>query len=252
MAFKDGDFVEIEYTARDAADDSILATTSEKTAKDANIYSKDSHYGPVLVVLGANAVVKGLEREIRDMGVGQEKRFTLKPEEAFGTRNEDLVRVMPLSEFRSQRIDPYPGMRINLDNVTATVKSVGSGRVVVDANHPDAGKEIKYEVKVVKQLSSESERVGALCRTYDVEPTSIDLKDKKLDMYFGDKVKKNADYFVNRASAMASIFSYLKNIEKIEVREEYLRSSAIGSAEEHIHEHGHEDGNAPGSQEETG
>ncbi len=235
MAFNDGDFLEIEYTARDAADDSILATTSEKAAKDAGIYSKDSHYGPVLVVLGANAVVKGLDRELRGMSVGQDRSFTLKPDDAFGARNEDLVKVMPLSEFRSQKVDPYPGMRINLDNVTATVKSVGSGRVIVDANHPDAGKDIKYEVKIAKHLQTEPEKVEALCRTYDVEPTSVDLKDKNLGIYFDDKVKKNADYFVNRASMMASVFSYMKGVERIEIREEYLR----GTAEE-LHEHGHE------------
>ena len=189
----------------------------------------------MLVVLGANAVVRGLEREVKEMAVGQEKGFTLKPEDAFGLRDEGLVRVMPLSEFRAQKIEPYAGMRINLDNVAATVKSVGSGRVVVDANHPDAGKEIKYEVKVVKQLNTESEKAGALCKTYDVEPTSISLKDKELDLYFDDKVKKNADYFVNRASAMASIFSYLKDVSKIEVREEYLRGSAVAAEHEHTH-----------------
>ncbi len=224
MAFADGDFLEIDYTASDAADGSVIATTSEQRAKSAGIYSKDMHYGPALVVIGANAVVRGLERELRGMDVGQEKSFTLEPADAFGNRDEQLVRVMPLSEFRAQKIDPYPGMHINLDNITATVKSVGSGRVVVDANHPDAGKSIKYEVKIVKSLQTDKEKAEALCRTYDVTPSSVDVKSGELDLYFDDKVKKDADYFVNRASMMASAFAYLKGIEKIEVREEYLKS----------------------------
>ncbi|MCL5100162.1 MAG: peptidylprolyl isomerase [Candidatus Marsarchaeota archaeon] len=224
MAFADGDFVEIDYTASDAADGSVIATTSEQAAKSAGIYGKDMHYGPTLVVIGANAIVKGLERELRGMDVGQKKSFVLGPEDAFGNRDEQLVRVMPLSEFRTQKIDPYPGMRINLDNIAATVKSVGSGRVVVDANHPDAGKSIKYDVAVIRRLQTDKEKAEALCKTYDVTPTSVEVKGGELDMYFDNKVKKDADYFVNRASMMASAFAYLKGIEKIEVREEYLRS----------------------------
>ncbi|MCL4411375.1 peptidylprolyl isomerase [Candidatus Marsarchaeota archaeon] len=216
--------VEIDYTASDAADGSVIATTSEQAAKSAGIYGKDMHYGPTLVVIGANAIVKGLERELRGMDVGQKKSFVLGPEDAFGNRDEQLVRVMPLSEFRTQKIDPYPGMRINLDNIAATVKSVGSGRVVVDANHPDAGKSIKYDVAVIRRLQTDKEKAEALCKTYDVTPTSVEVKGGELDMYFDNKVKKDADYFVNRASMMASAFAYLKGIEKIEVREEYLRS----------------------------
>ena len=223
MSFNDGDFLEIEYTARNAQDNTVIATTEEKVAKDANIYSKDIKYGPALVILGANAVVKGLEKELKGMDLGKEKEFTLKPEDAFGNRIEDLVRVMPLSEFRAQNINPEPGMRINIDNVTATVRSVGSGRVVVDANHPDAGKEIMYKVKILKVLQDKKDRIDALCRTYEVKPTKVEEQGKNIDIYFDSKVKKDADYFVNKTSMLAALFTYLKELEKIEVHEEYVK-----------------------------
>ena len=158
MVFKDGDFLEIEYTAWNDSDNSVLATTEESVAKDSGVYNKDIKYGPTLVVLGSNAVVKGLERELTGMDVNQKKSFVLEPQEAFGERIADLVKVMPLSQFKSQNINPYPGMRLNVDNISVTVMSVGSGRVVVDANHPDAGKKIKYEVKVIKRIDAEDEK----------------------------------------------------------------------------------------------
>ncbi len=223
MSFNDGDFLEVEYTARNAQDDAVIATTDEKVAKEADIYNKEIKYGPALVVLGANAVVKGLEKELKSMEVGKEKEFTLKPEDAFGNRVEDLVRVMPLSEFRAHNINPAPGMRINIDNVTATVRSVGSGRVVVDANHPDAGKEIKYKVRILRTLQDKKDRIDALCRTYDVKPSKIETHDSNVDIYFDSAVKKDADYFVNKTSMLASLFTYLKELDKIDVHEEYVK-----------------------------
>ena len=130
---------------------------------------------------------------------------------------------MPLSEFRAHNINPEPGMRINIDNVTATVRSVGSGRVVVDANHPDAGKEIMYKVKILKVLQDKKDRIDALCRTYEVKPTKVEEQGKNIDIYFDSKVKKDADYFVNKTSMLAALFTYLKELEKIEVHEEYVK-----------------------------
>lgn len=224
MAFKDGDFLEIEYTAWDAVNGNVLATTDEKVAKDADIYSKDAKYGPVLVVIGSNAVVKGLESELRTMNTGETKEFTLEPKDAFGERIEDLVKVMPIAQFRAQKIDPRPGMRLNIDNVAATVVSVGSGRVVVDANHPDAGKRIKYQVKVVSKLGTETEMIEALGKTYDVLPTKIAVNGNEAEIFYDGSVKKDADYFVNRASLIAAVFTYVKQLGKVYVREEYNKS----------------------------
>ena len=249
MPFKDGDFLEIEYTARNVADKALIATTDESIAKKEEAYSKDISYGPVLVVLGANAVVKGLERELKNAEVGKELKFTLKPEDAFGNRSEDLVRVMPLSEFRAQNINPYPGMRINMDSTIATVKSVGSGRVVVDANHPDAGKEIDYTVKVIRLLEKDEDKISALGRTYSIKPTKITKAGGVADIYFDSTVKKNSDYFINKASMVAAAFTYLKDIEKINVHEEYDRKSA--TAPESVHEE-QEDESEPGSEGSEG
>ena len=108
MAFKDGDFLEVEYSAWTAADSSLISTTDEKKAKDANIFDEHTHYGPVLIVLGSNGVIKGLDKALREINVNDLKKMTFSPEEAFGERMPDLVRIMPVAEFRKRDIDPYP------------------------------------------------------------------------------------------------------------------------------------------------
>lgn len=223
MAFVDGDFLEVEYSAWRGSDNSLISTTDEKKAKDSGIYDEHTRYGPVLVVLGSNGVIKGLDRSLRTMELNSTKKFTFKPDEAFGERMPDLVRVMPLSEFKKHDIDPYPGLQVNLDNSTAIVKSVNSGRVIVDANHPYAGQDVTYEIKVVRHLSSEKEKVAALGKTYNVEPTNVEVKERAARISFNNSVKKNSDYFVGKANMIASVFSYLKDVEKVDVEEEYIR-----------------------------
>lgn len=230
MAFNDGDFLEVDYTLWDGESGSVLATTSEEIAKSKGIYDEHVTYEPVLVILGANAVVKGLERELKGMNVGESKSVVLQPDEAFGKRDENLIKVMKLSDFKAQNINPYPGMRINIDNASVTVKSVGSGRVVVDANHPDAGKRVKYDIKVVRQLSDEKERIGALAKTYNAKPSSIEIGGDTAELFYDNKVKKDSDYFVSKASSLAAIFSYIKPVKRIIVKEEYVND--FGAAPE--------------------
>ena len=74
MSFKDNDFIEIEYDAWDAGSDTLIATTSESRAKESNIYDSKAKYGKVLVVIGSNGIIKGLDREIRKMNVGESKK----------------------------------------------------------------------------------------------------------------------------------------------------------------------------------
>lgn len=229
MVFKDGDFLEVEYSAWTAADNGLISTTDEKKAKEASIYDEHVRYGPVLVVLGSGGIIKGLNRMLHSMNMNETKKEEFKPDEAFGERKSDLVRIMPISEFKKRDIDPYPGLQVNIDNATAIVKSVNSGRVTVDLNHQYAGQEIIYEVKVVKQLTIDKEKVTALGKTYGVDPSNVETKDKTLSITFNNEVKKDADYFVGKANLVAGVFTYFRDTEKVEVKEEYLRPKEAGT-----------------------
>jgi peptidylprolyl isomerase len=232
MAFKDGDFLEVEYSAWTVADNGLISTTDEKKAKETGIYDEHMHYGPVLIVLGSGSIIKGLDASLRNLNINDTKKFTFKPEEAFGERNPDLVRVMPIAEFKKHDINPYPGLQVNIDNTTAIVKNVNSGRVTVDMNHPYAGQDIIYEIKVVKELTVEKEKVKALGKTYNVEPSDVEATEKIVHVTYNHGVKKNADYFVGKANMIASVFTYFKSVEKVEVKEEYLRPKESEKTEE--------------------
>ncbi len=221
MAFKDGDFVEIEYTAWRAADNSIAFTTDKKKAEESGIYNENARYGPQLVVIGKGNTIKGLDKAIKEMNVNEVKKVELNPEEAFGERNPDLVRVMSLSDFRSRDIEPYPGMQLEIDGYIATVKSINSGRVLVDLNHPLAGERLIYEIKVDKLIQNDKEKVEALAKSNNIEPKEVAINGNSVKISVGSSVKKDAEYFVNKENLVNEIMRYIGNISKVIIEEEY-------------------------------
>ncbi|MEM5783119.1 MAG: peptidylprolyl isomerase, partial [Candidatus Aenigmatarchaeota archaeon] len=124
-----GDFIEISYTG--------------KIKENGSIFDK----GDVIIALGRNMILPPLEKYLLEMNVGERKNVNVSPEEAFGKRNENLIKTIPLSEFKKHNTNPYPGMIISADNMQGRVLSINGGRVTVDFNHPLAGKYLNYDIE---------------------------------------------------------------------------------------------------------
>ena len=223
MPFTNGDFVTIDYTARRASDKSIVYTTMEKRAKEEGVFEEEGRYGPQLIVIGKNNAIKGVEDAVKNMTVSQQKTVEIDPKDAFGERSEDLVRVMKLSDFREREIEPVPGMRVNIDGTAVTVKSVNSARVVVDANHPLAGEKLVYDITVVKKLDSEKEKVESIAEMYALKPDEAQSEKSAVKLVFGDKVNKDADYFINKSAMVSAIFRLMDDVKNVSVEERYAR-----------------------------
>ena len=224
MVFKDGDFVLVEYSAWRVADNSLFYTTDEKKAKEHNVFADGTKYGPQLIILGSNGIVKGLEKNIKEMELNQSKVIEVNPEEGFGARSADLVRVLPINDFRKREIEPYVGMRVDLDGATAVVKSVNSGRVLVDANHPLAGEKVRYDIKVVEKLEDDGKKVENLVDYYGLKSLSVKIDGEKGMISFGSDIKKDANYFVAKTAMAEAVLKYVRKINSLEIIEEYARS----------------------------
>lgn len=217
-----GDFVRIAYTARQGSTGAVFDTTDAAKAKEAKIYNEKYAYGPALVVVGKGMVVKGLDDALAGMAVGEERKLELQPEKAFGQRNPKLMRVLPLAEFKKRDINPYPGMVVDLDGNAAMIRSVTSGRVMIDMNHSLAGEKISYELKITEKISSTDEKVKALLESNGLKGAAVKVKEGALELSFPGSVEKDAKYFVGKSSAIRAMKELIPEIKKVEVKEEYL------------------------------
>ncbi|VVB76931.1 Putative FKBP-type peptidyl-prolyl cis-trans isomerase [uncultured archaeon] len=228
MAFNDGDFVTIDYSAWRVGDGRLIYTTMKKLAEDNGILDKEANYVPQLVIMGKESVIKGVEKVVKTMNVSDSKTVEFEPKEAFGEKNPDLVKVLPLSDFKKRDMMPYPGMQLDIDNMVAVVKSVNSGRVVIDANHPLAGEKLKYEIKVVAKLDKEEDKVKAIAEAYSLKPDSVSVTGNQMKITFGEKIEKNSKYLVNKSDLVNSILRYMDKIEKVVVEEDYVKAKTEG------------------------
>tara|TARA_Y100000310_G_scaffold335772_1_gene418642 strand:- start:5850 stop:6533 length:684 start_codon:yes stop_codon:yes gene_type:complete len=158
---KKEDFVEIEYTGKLKDDDFIFDTTDEKVAKDNEIYNQEHQYGPIKIMIGGNQVLPGLDRFMVGKEPGEYK-VNLSPEEGFGRKNAQLLKLMPKKIFTKQQINPMPGLPVNIDGMNGVIKTVSGGRCMVDFNHPLSGKELIYDIKINRIITEEKEKISAI------------------------------------------------------------------------------------------
>ena len=126
----------------------------EYTLSDENGEVIESNKGkdPLKYIQGSHQIVPGLEKELAGMKMGEEKRVKVKPEEGYGP-----VDPKGFQEFPKEKI-PSEGLKVGTvlmargpqgQQVPVRVHEIKEKTVVLDLNHPMAGKTLVFDVKVL-------------------------------------------------------------------------------------------------------
>ncbi|MBI4980359.1 peptidylprolyl isomerase [Candidatus Woesearchaeota archaeon] len=181
---KHHDFVEVDYTGR-LADGTVFDTTIEDVAKMNNFFSEKQKFGPIIICVGEQQILPGLDTSLIGKEIGTEFTITLTPEHAFGRRDIKNLKIVPMSTFKQHKMEPYPGLQIDVDGQMGTVMRISGGRVTVNFNHPLAGKEVVYEVKVHRKLTDTTEQIIAFLNTslkVPADKISVELKEESANV----------------------------------------------------------------------
>jgi FKBP-type peptidyl-prolyl cis-trans isomerase 2 len=162
MALQKGDFILIDYTAKVKETNEVFDTTSEETAKKEHLHKEGEIYEPKLVVIGEGWMLKTLDESFTTMEPNKASSVEIPPDKAFGPRDPEKVKRVPLRHLTAKGVNPTIGMRIEYGGKNATIRAIGAGRVLLDFNPPLAGKTLVYEVTVQKKLEANEEKIAAL------------------------------------------------------------------------------------------
>lgn len=173
---KEGDFVNIEFTGRIKDTDEVFDTTNEEMAKLAGIHNEKTNYGPIPIIVGANQLLPGLENAVKEMSIGEKKKVELEPERAFGVKNPEMVKLLPMSVFRDNKLEPSLGRLVDFNGLKGMIVSADGGRVKVDFNHPLAGKRIEYEVEIKDEIKENDQKIKSVVRYF----TGIKYEDSNI------------------------------------------------------------------------
>lgn len=154
------DFIEVEYTGK-LTDGTIFDTTSERVAKQQNIPAENRRFESPIICVGEQQLLPGLDKELEGKEVGKSYTINLSPEQAFGKRDIKKMKIIPMGTFHEHKMEPHPGLQIDVDGEMGTVMRVSGGRVMVNFNHPLSGKDVVYEVKILRKVTEPKEQITA-------------------------------------------------------------------------------------------
>ena len=109
--------------------------------------------GPMAYTQGDGNLIPGLTKQMEGMKIGEEKTIVVSPAEGYGQVDPKAVQEVPKSAMPAD-IKLEPGLFLQMNDpqgnaYPAVVKEVKEDKVVMDFNHPLAGKELTFNVKIV-------------------------------------------------------------------------------------------------------
>jgi FKBP-type peptidyl-prolyl cis-trans isomerase SlyD len=139
------------------------AVTFHYSLRDDEGTELDSSAGaePLTYLHGEGNIVPGLEKALEGKQPGDEVKVKVTPEEGYGVRDEGNIRNVPRRKLPEGKIEP--GMRVRLETnhgqIVALVTAIKGDYVTVDTNHPLAGMNLHFEVKVVEVRDATAEEL---------------------------------------------------------------------------------------------
>ncbi len=208
MDLKKKDFIEIEFTGK-IKDGEIFDSNIKEDIEKVKLNTTPK---PLVFCLGEGMFLKGVD----DFLIGKEiGKYTieLSPEKAFGNREPKLVQMMPMKVFHQHKINPVPGVMFNFDNRMAKILTVSGGRVMVDFNNPLAGKDIVYEIKVLRKVEDTNEKIKAFNEFLFRKDFKFKIEDKKLTIEVEKPMVKFVEMFKDKFKEIFDLELEVKEIE---------------------------------------
>jgi len=162
---KKGDFVEIEYTGAVKDSNTVFDTTNEELAKKEGLFNPKHRYGPVVVCVGERQLLPGLDKFLEGRETGADYEVLISPEDGFGKKDAKNMKLVPSKIFTKQKINPMPGLPVNIDGIYGVIITAAGGRTIVDFNHPLSGKELIYRCRANKIIRESAEKLKSFLAT---------------------------------------------------------------------------------------
>ncbi|MBG6199993.1 peptidylprolyl isomerase [Labrenzia sp. EL_13] len=134
---KSGDTVQLHYKG---------------TLDDGSVFDSSEGREPLEFTVGSGQIIPGLDREIAGMKVGDEKTVRIEPEDAYGPSDPAARQTVPRVTIPAN-IPLEVGLQLqaqteNGQTMSVTVVEISDDEVVMDANHPLAGKALTFEIQL--------------------------------------------------------------------------------------------------------
>ena len=116
--------------------------------KDGTVFQNTRPGKPLEFTVGSEQMPRGLDRAVRGMKLNEKKKVTVEAKDAYGKRDEGLVMKFVRADLPETFV-PVIGKTIKLQEIGGTIVNVDETHVFLDCNHPLAGKDVIFDIRVV-------------------------------------------------------------------------------------------------------
>ncbi len=121
---------------------------------------------PLQFVVGEKTIIPGLENGLLGLHVGEEKVVTVEPKDAYGEVDAKAFKEFPKSTMPKEA-EPKVGMVLQAqapdgESFPAVIAEIKGDKVVLDFNHPLAGKQLSFKVKVLEIAEAPAKPAAAV------------------------------------------------------------------------------------------
>jgi len=211
----------VEYSLFVKDTGELIDTTSEAEAKLYKKYTEGAVYEPEVVVVGEGRFFPGFEESLASCEEGKEAEFEIPPEKAYGSRDPNKVKIFPRRLFEKQNVRPEVGKEVRVNDEVGRILAVEGGRVIVDFNHPLAGKTLKLKVKVLKVVADPAEAVKYLVKRrfrgvkVDDISVSVDRESGKVTVELPKEIRIGRDVQYAKALAAYDVLKYVNGVKEV-------------------------------------
>lgn len=138
---KENDIVRVHYTGR--LSDGVVFDSSEGNE-------------PLEFVIGSGMLIPGFEDSVIGMALNESKTINIPADEAYGPVMDEMIQKVP-REHLPEDMQPEVGMELVSETpdghqLIVVVREVGLEHITIDANHPLAGKDLNFDIRLVEIL----------------------------------------------------------------------------------------------------
>ena len=138
---KKGDTVKVHYTGK---------------LEDGNVFDTSANRDPLQFTIGESSIISGFEQAVIGMNLGESKTTKVPVDKAYGPYHKENLLEVSRDQFPAY-VKPEVGQQLQIpkgdgQKTIVTVAEVSESSITLDANHPLAGKELTFDIKLLEIL----------------------------------------------------------------------------------------------------
>jgi peptidylprolyl isomerase len=146
-----------------AATGKVVTVSYRGTLADGSVFDTSEGSQPLEFRIGGQQLLPSFEQAVIGMRGGEQKTFTIKAADAYGDRDESLIVEVPKASFPSD-LKLAKGMQLGTQGpqgaMVVTVADIRDQSVMIDYNHPLAGKDLTFDIQLVSMRDATKEELA--------------------------------------------------------------------------------------------